>query len=85
MKEHGADILRLWTMTSNYSDDIRIGKDMLKNTSNICTAASVTLCASFWARWTVLQAQSVFPSASSRICQNWNNICYRAWRIFPKA
>lgn len=35
MKEHGADILRLWTMTSNYSDDIRIGKDMLKNTSDI--------------------------------------------------
>lgn len=35
MKEHGADILRLWTMTSNYGDDIRIGKDMLKNTSDI--------------------------------------------------
>jgi len=35
MKEHGADILRLWTVTSNYSDDIRIGKDMLKNTSDL--------------------------------------------------
>ena len=35
MKEHGADILRLWTATSNYADDIRIGKDTLKNTSDI--------------------------------------------------
>jgi isoleucyl-tRNA synthetase len=35
MKEHGADILRLWAMTSNYADDIRIGKDTLKNTGDI--------------------------------------------------
>jgi len=35
MKEHGADILRLWTVTSNYADDIRIGKDTLKNTGDL--------------------------------------------------
>ncbi|PZQ43322.1 MAG: isoleucine--tRNA ligase [Micavibrio aeruginosavorus] len=35
MKEHGADILRLWTMTSNYSDDTRIGKDTLKTTGDL--------------------------------------------------
>ncbi len=35
MKEHGADILRLWTIMSNFSDDIRIGKDTLKNTGDI--------------------------------------------------
>ncbi len=35
MKEHGADILRLWSMTSNYADDIRIGKDTLKNTGDM--------------------------------------------------
>lgn len=35
MKEHGADIMRLWTMTSNYADDIRIGKDTLKNTGDL--------------------------------------------------
>lgn len=35
MKQSGADILRLWTMTSDYSDDIRIGQDTLKNTSDI--------------------------------------------------
>jgi len=35
MKMHGADILRLWTMTSDYNDDIRIGKDTLKNTGDL--------------------------------------------------
>lgn len=35
MKEQGADILRLWTIMSNFADDIRIGKDMLKNTGDI--------------------------------------------------
>ncbi len=35
MEQHGADILRLWTMTSNYSEDIKIGQDMLKSTSDL--------------------------------------------------
>jgi isoleucyl-tRNA synthetase len=30
MKEYGADILRLWAITSDYGEDIRIGKDNLK-------------------------------------------------------
>ncbi len=35
MDQSGADILRLWAMLSNYEEDIRIGKDMLKTTSDI--------------------------------------------------
>jgi isoleucyl-tRNA synthetase len=35
MKEQGADIMRLWTTVSNYADDIRIGKDTLKNTGDL--------------------------------------------------
>jgi isoleucyl-tRNA synthetase len=35
MKEHGADILRLWTVGSDYAEDIRIGKDTLKNTADL--------------------------------------------------
>ena len=35
MEQSGADILRLWTMTSDYAEDIRIGTDTLKNTSDI--------------------------------------------------
>ncbi len=35
LKEHGADIIRLWTVTSNFSDDMRIGKDTLKNTGDL--------------------------------------------------
>ncbi len=35
MKEFGADILRLWTMTADYSMDVRIGKDALKSSSDL--------------------------------------------------
>lgn len=35
MEEYGADIMRLWTMTSDYAEDIRIGKDTLKNTADL--------------------------------------------------
>lgn len=35
MDQSGADILRLWTLMSDYSDDIRIGKDSLKSTSDL--------------------------------------------------
>ncbi len=35
MDQYGADILRLWVMTSDYADDIRIGKDTLKNTGDL--------------------------------------------------
>lgn len=35
MEEHGADIIRLWVMLSDYQEDIRIGKDTLKNTGDL--------------------------------------------------
>ena len=35
MEQYGADILRLWALTCDYSEDIRIGKDTLKSTGDI--------------------------------------------------
>ena len=35
MKESGGDILRLWAITSDYAEDIRIGKDTLKSVSDL--------------------------------------------------
>jgi len=35
MEQYGADILRLWVMTSDYAEDIRIGKNTLKNTGDL--------------------------------------------------
>ncbi len=35
MEESGADILRLWTMTSDYAEDIRIGKDTLTTVGDL--------------------------------------------------
>jgi isoleucyl-tRNA synthetase len=33
IKDSGADILRLWIASSDYSDDLRVGKEILKNTA----------------------------------------------------
>ncbi len=35
MEQYGADLLRLWTMLSDYSQDMKIGQDMLKTTSDL--------------------------------------------------
>ena len=35
MEQYGADIIRLWTMLSDYQEDIRIGQDTIKNTSDL--------------------------------------------------
>ncbi|GJL86073.1 MAG: isoleucine--tRNA ligase [Micavibrio sp.] len=35
MEQYGADILRLWTLTSDFAEDIRIGKDSLKQTADL--------------------------------------------------
>jgi isoleucyl-tRNA synthetase len=35
LKTHGADIIRLWTVTSNFSDDMRIGETAMKNTGDL--------------------------------------------------
>ena len=35
MQTHGADILRLWVMLSDYAEDIRIGKDTIKMTGDL--------------------------------------------------
>jgi isoleucyl-tRNA synthetase len=35
MEQSGADIIRLWAMTSDYAEDIRIGKDTIKTTADL--------------------------------------------------
>ncbi|MBL4805015.1 MAG: isoleucine--tRNA ligase [Alphaproteobacteria bacterium] len=35
MDQYGADIIRLWTLTCDFSDDIRIGKDTIKQTGDL--------------------------------------------------
>ena len=35
IKEYGADILRLWALTSNYAEDNKIGNDIMKQTAEL--------------------------------------------------
>ncbi|HEX2752517.1 MAG TPA: isoleucine--tRNA ligase, partial [Alphaproteobacteria bacterium] len=44
VNEYGADIVRLWTMLCDYAQDIRIGKNTLKNTADIYRRIRGTFC-----------------------------------------
>jgi isoleucyl-tRNA synthetase len=43
MKTHGADILRLWVVSTDFSEDIRISKDILERTADSYRKARNTL------------------------------------------
>ncbi len=47
MKEYGADILRLWVIASDYHEDIRIGKQIMKGQADLYRRLRNTL------RWTL--------------------------------
>lgn len=53
IKDYGADIIRLWVASSDYTVDVRAGKNIFKQLSE-ATARSATPPASFWAIWTAL-------------------------------
>ena len=50
MKKSGADILRLWVAASDYSDDLRIGPEILQDVRRRPTASCATRCAGCSAR-----------------------------------
>ena len=52
IKDSGADILRLWVAASDYSDDLRIGKEILATFSKPI-ASCATPCAGCSARWPI--------------------------------
>ena len=48
--KYGADILRLWVMMSDTTEDLRIGPEILKQQAEL-TAGCAIRCAGCWARW----------------------------------
>ena len=53
IKDYGADIIRLWVASSDYTVDVRAGKNIFKQLSE-ASVRSATPPASFWAIWTAL-------------------------------
>lgn len=67
MDQYGADIIRLWVMLSDYQEDIRIGKDTLKNTSDLYRRIRNTL------RF-LLGALDGFDKAERVACDEYKNM-----------
>ena len=76
IKDSGADILRLWVAASDYSDDLRIGKEILTTFSETYRKLRNTL------RW-MLGALAHFDPAQKpwrrTICPNWSARCCIGW------
>jgi cysteinyl-tRNA synthetase len=70
METYGADIVRLWALSVDYTEDHRIGDEILKAwpTSIASCATRSAIC---WARWMV----SAMPkSCRWRTCPSWSAI-----------
>ena len=67
--KYGADILRLWVMMSDTTDDLRIGPEILKQQAELYRRLRNTL------RW-LLGSLDGFAEAEaragSRTCRNWS-------------
>ncbi|MEM7679577.1 MAG: isoleucine--tRNA ligase [Pseudomonadota bacterium] len=64
MEQYGADILRLWTMTCDFHEDIRIGQDMLKSTGDLYRRIRNTLRFLLGALDGLSESEYIFDPAS---------------------
>jgi isoleucyl-tRNA synthetase len=63
IKQSGADILRLWVVGSDYSDDLRIGPEILKHHSDVYRRLRNTLRYLLGALDGFTPAEAVYPAA----------------------
>jgi cysteinyl-tRNA synthetase len=57
LKTHGADILRLWVVSADYTEDLRIGKEILDGVGDSYRACA-TRCATCWATSTASRTRA---------------------------
>ena len=75
-EKNGADILRLWAASSDFTEDLRIGQDIIKaNVEPI--AACATPSASCWPISPASTRRNASPPTR---CRSWNATCWRGWR-----
>ncbi len=78
MKEYGADILRLWVMNADYSEDLRIGPDILKHTADIYRRLRNTL-RYLLANLSGFDASERLPREQMPELERW--VLHRLWQI----
>ncbi|TWB15106.1 isoleucyl-tRNA synthetase [Nitrospirillum amazonense] len=63
MEEYGADILRLWVVGSDYSEDLKVGKEILKSNADLYRRLRNTLRYLLGALADFTEAERVAPAA----------------------
>ena len=76
LQQSGADILRLWVVGSDYSEDVRIGPEILKHHSDVYRRLRNTLRYLLGA----LDGFSLPKRSGSKRCRIWSAGCCIAWR-----
>ena len=71
IQQSGAEIIRLWTMSCDYSEDQRIGPEIIRPI-RMPIAKSAMAFASYWAIWLILMRRKRFRLMK---CRNWSAIC----------
>ena len=70
MKTSGADILRLWVASADYTDDIRFGPGIVQARDRGLSQAAGTRCAGCWARSRTCSPRT---ASRSRTCAIWSS------------
>jgi len=78
MKEYGADILRMWVMSSDFTEDLRIGKEILKQQAELYRRLRNTL------RWLLgslagFEEAERVPVAEMPALERW--LLHRMWEL----
>ena len=76
MQQSGADILRLWVVGSDYSEDLRIGPEILKHSERRLSPAAQHLALSVGRARRLLARRR---RSGSRRCRSWSAGCCTAW------
>ena len=74
-EKNGAEILRLWAASSDFTEDLRIGQDIIKANVDAYRRLRNTI------RFMLanLRASTSASASASRRCRSWNAICWRSW------
>ncbi len=75
IKDSGADILRLWVAASDYTDDLRIGPEIIKTFAETYRKLGIR-CAGCWAPWRIGSKATMWIR---RKCRNWSGWSCTGW------
>jgi isoleucyl-tRNA synthetase len=81
IRDNGADILRMWVASTDYFEDVRIGKEVLAGTSDAYRKLRNTF------RYLLGALGDFSPRSASAVprCRSWSAGCCTGWRSWTRS